>query len=330
MLISIIIPIYNVEKYLSQCLDSVINQTYKNLEIICVNDASTDNSLQILKKYAKKDNRIKIIENNKNLGVGLSRNKGIDKASGTYIHFLDPDDWIINENTYTELIEHLQKTNNLDLLYFKYLNYFSENEIKPQEYKNKNIINKILNPIEDVEVFDNWDRYVWSRLYRKDFLISNKIYFKNYISLSDVEFAALTYTNCNKLMYIDKTYIMYRRRQNSLSTTALTSLDSLIQQYYNNKKMYDNLPNNIKYKLLGFDFALVKIILEESYKAKLISTFKLLKYCLLLNEKIVNKYEFTNPKSTKKISLLKIILKCRFYKLFKFLKNVKGSICNAN
>ncbi|WP_225369762.1 glycosyltransferase family 2 protein [Methanobrevibacter arboriphilus] len=84
--ISVIIPVYNVEKYLEQCLDSVINQSLEDIEVICINDGSTDNSLEILDEYAKKDNRIKII-NKKNEGLGVARNIGMDYAKGKYIIF---------------------------------------------------------------------------------------------------------------------------------------------------------------------------------------------------------------------------------------------------
>ena len=91
--ISVITPVYNTEKYLKECLDSVISQTFKNIEIICIDDGSTDNSLNILKEYAKKDSRIKIIQQ-KNLGVVLARNNAINKAKGKYIYLLDSDDII--------------------------------------------------------------------------------------------------------------------------------------------------------------------------------------------------------------------------------------------
>ena len=91
-LISIIIPIYNAEKYIERCINSLKNQTYKNIEIICINDGSTDNSLNILKRIAITDNRITIIEQ-ENKGVSVARNKGIESAKGKYIMFLDADDW---------------------------------------------------------------------------------------------------------------------------------------------------------------------------------------------------------------------------------------------
>ena len=92
--ISIIIPVYNTEKYLKKCLDSIINQTLKSLEIICIDDCSTDNCLHILKEYQLKDNRIKIIEQKENKGQGVARNLGLNIAEGEYIMFLDPDDWL--------------------------------------------------------------------------------------------------------------------------------------------------------------------------------------------------------------------------------------------
>ena len=91
--VSIIVPVYNVEKYLSKCLDSIVNQTLKDIEIICINDGSVDNSQSVLEAYAKKDTRIKVI-NQENLGLSCARNKGIDIAQGEYIGFVDSDDWI--------------------------------------------------------------------------------------------------------------------------------------------------------------------------------------------------------------------------------------------
>ena len=105
--ISIVVPVYNVEKYLRQCLDSIINQTFKDFECICVNDGSTDKSLSILQEYANKDNRIKIIPQ-KNIGLAGARNTALSVASGKYVLFVDSDDYIdINlcEALYKDAIE---------------------------------------------------------------------------------------------------------------------------------------------------------------------------------------------------------------------------------
>ena len=91
--VSVIIPVYNTEKYLKKCLDSVCNQTLSDIEIICIDDCSTDNSLNILKEYTLKDNRIKLIEFKENKGAAVARNTGIDEAKGEYIGFIDSDDY---------------------------------------------------------------------------------------------------------------------------------------------------------------------------------------------------------------------------------------------
>lgn len=107
--ISVVVPVYNVETYLEECLNSIINQTFSDIEIICINDGSTDSSLDILNDYSKKDDRIKII-NQENKGLGATRNKGIDLAKGKYIFFIDSDDYI-ELNTFFELHNVCEKKN---------------------------------------------------------------------------------------------------------------------------------------------------------------------------------------------------------------------------
>ena len=107
-LISVILNVYNGEKYINKCIDSVINQTYKNIEILVINDGSTDNTVNIVKKY--KDKRIKLINNKKNLGLALSRNVGIDNAKGRYLYFVDIDDFIL-EDTIEYLYKLIKKYN---------------------------------------------------------------------------------------------------------------------------------------------------------------------------------------------------------------------------
>jgi glycosyltransferase involved in cell wall biosynthesis len=92
--ISIIIPVYNASNFLVRCLDSVLSQTLSDIEVICIDDCSSDNSFEILKDYVQKDSRIKVYKNEQNIGQGLTRNKGIDFANGEYIAFVDSDDWI--------------------------------------------------------------------------------------------------------------------------------------------------------------------------------------------------------------------------------------------
>lgn len=111
-LVSIIVPIYNADKYLTRCLNSIVNQSYTNLEILLINDGSTDTSLNICDKFAKKDTRIKLIDK-KNEGVSIARNTGVQKSSGDYIAFLDADDWIVSN--YIEQLMKPFENENIDI-----------------------------------------------------------------------------------------------------------------------------------------------------------------------------------------------------------------------
>ena len=126
--VSIIIPVYNVEKYLEDCLKSVINQSLKDIEIICVNDGSTDRSFDILNKYAVMDNRITVINNSKNYGLSYSRNQGIQYSHGEYIYFLDSDDMITQEAM--EELYNISKQDALDAVFFDAMLIFETEELK--------------------------------------------------------------------------------------------------------------------------------------------------------------------------------------------------------
>lgn len=139
-LISIIIPVYNVEKYIGKCIDSLIKQKYDNLEIILIDDGSSDNSGEICDKYAKKDKRIKVIHK-KNSGQADSRNIGISKASGKYIGFVDSDDYI-DKDYYNRLYKTLVK-NNADVVTCKYQNVYND------DYRKEEIGNNIRETILD-------------------------------------------------------------------------------------------------------------------------------------------------------------------------------------
>ena len=200
MLTTIIIPIYNGGKYISNTLESIINQTFKNFEVICINDFSNDNSLDILEEYAKKDSRIKVINNKKNLGAALTRNIGIDIAKGEYIYFLDADDYI--DEKYIECMVNKIEQENCDVV----LNLSIMNETNgistpykhpsmPEIIKDGEFLNKITT-IHDAPCF------IWARIYRKSFLDEYNLRFIN-THADDVVFNTVT------TIYTDKIYIFY-------------------------------------------------------------------------------------------------------------------------
>ena len=115
---SVIVPVYNVEKYINECLSSLINQTYKNIEIVVINDGSSDNSLSLIEEYSRIDDRIRVIDQ-KNMGLGYTRNVGIDNAVGDYILFVDSDDYI-SLNTCEEIEAVLSYNNEVDIIAVSY------------------------------------------------------------------------------------------------------------------------------------------------------------------------------------------------------------------
>ena len=145
--ISVIVPCYNVEKYVSKCLDSLINQTYKNLEIICVEDCATDNTYNILKEYVKKDSRIKLIKNKKNGGLSYSRNEGIKNATGSYLSFIDSDDYV--DNNFYEVLYKSLKKNKADIsicdMKVVYEDTKQESISKCCNYEEFNVVNVVNN-----------------------------------------------------------------------------------------------------------------------------------------------------------------------------------------
>lgn len=290
MLISIILPVYNVEQYVEQCLDSIFSQSFTDYEVICINDASTDNSLKVLEKYSDK---IKIIKNQKNLGVGLSRNIGLKYAKGDYIHFVDPDDWLEND-LYLNLLPLLKaQPDIINFAYQKFDNIYKKTDIV--KFKNLGILNKKICPSDTVEAFDNWDRYVWSKLLKKQFLQENNILFNNNKSLSDVEYAAQIYTSCKTLIYTDVVGVNYRlNRQGTLANQAYKSINSIVKSFETNKLLYQNLKPEIKYRLLGFDYYQIRHNIDCAYINGIISTFELWNIIHKLNTKDVDNYIFND------------------------------------
>lgn len=220
--ISIIIPVYNVELYLEKCLNSIINQTYKNIEIICINDGSKDNSLNILKKYQKKDKRITIIDK-KNNGLSSARNNGIKVSTGEYITFVDSDDWL--EKNAIEILYNTIKKENVDVVRGNYcINYdYNDTNIKNkgnlyklenQKYytQDKNFANKII----DKFITGKIPCYSCLFLIKKE--ITNKISFKEDIKfMEDTIFFQELMNNIDSIYLLDKPLYHYYQNPNSLS-----------------------------------------------------------------------------------------------------------------
>ena len=211
--VSIVVPIYNVEAYLHQCLDSLVSQTLKNIEIICVNDGSTDKSLDILREYALKDDRIKIISK-ANSGYGHTMNIGINAAAGEYIGIVEPDDFVA-----LDMFEELYKAackNQADIVKSDFYRFVEQkNEIVRtyvQLTKKQKYYNRVLSPRNEQEVF-KFVMNTWTGIYRTEFIRSNRIMHNETpgASFQDNGFWFQGFCLCERILFLDKAFYMNRR-----------------------------------------------------------------------------------------------------------------------
>ncbi len=179
-LITIAVAVYNAEKYLRDCMDSVVNQTYQNLEIICVNDCSTDKSLEILEEYAAKDRRIKIITNSQNSGLGVTRNVGIDAAHGEYVLFIDSDDWL--DLTACEKLLSKAKENNSDIVFFS---AYLVNGDEKKEWKQFCDVPCPLSLEGRKALLRKTRPHTWSKLWKLEFITKKGIRFPDFRKSQD-------------------------------------------------------------------------------------------------------------------------------------------------
>lgn len=218
--VSVIVPVYNVEDYLAECLDSIINQTFDDIEIICVNDGSTDNSLKILERYQCLDSRIKIISK-ENGGLSSARNIGIDNASGKYIYFIDSDDYC-SSVTIAECYDNAER-NMSDIVIFDSI---WKNAIDGRfiifgiPRFADNFENRIFNiDIAEPIIYKEVPVSVWNKFYNLRFLRENNIRFYEDMIYEDVPFWAAVYTKAQRITYIPKSFYFYRRDRIGALTT---------------------------------------------------------------------------------------------------------------
>lgn len=213
--VSILVPICNVEKYLRQCLESLVNQTLKDIEIICINDGSSDNSLAIIKDFAKKDNRIVIIDK-PNSGYGDSMNRGLAIAKGEYIGIVESDDFA--DIDMFEQLYRLAQRGNVDIVRSNFYFYWADRgdvDIFHAEIRN---YEKIVDLIQEKELM-LVSPAIWTAIYRREFLLENGIKFLTTpgASYQDLSFSIKALFMARSLIYTDDCYIHYRQDNPSSS-----------------------------------------------------------------------------------------------------------------
>ncbi|MGM9849287.1 MAG: glycosyltransferase family 2 protein [Bacilli bacterium] len=233
MKISILIPVYNTGERLNKCLDSIINQKYKDIEIIIVNDGSTDKSEKIIQKYEKKDKRIKYIFQ-ENKGICDTRNKLINEMNGEYALFVDSDD-TLDENTCSDLVELIQK-NKYDLITFDYKREYENgniidtfrNDKKTEEFSKMQVLEKYINNDS------NFSMHLWRRIYKKELL--KNIKFKSNLLPEDYATAFEVYKSAKKIAHTNFSYYTYFIASNGL--TNRKKIEHYLQSFEVCKKVY--------------------------------------------------------------------------------------------
>lgn len=269
--VSVIIPVYNTEKYLRECLDSVINQTLRDIEIICINDGSTDNSLEILKEYATKDERIKIIDK-KNEGVATARNIGIKRTSGEYVIFIDPDDYY-PANDILEILYNKTIENQVNICGGEFACFTNSNPTLVQDFGNS--FEGYLFPQEGlINYIDYQFDYGYHRfIYNREFLIKNKIFYPKYKRFQDPPFFVNAMICAGKFYGVHKISYAYRCGHQEVKWTKEKTKDML-------SGILDNMKMAKKHKLPRL-MLYSYIRLEQHYPS--VSEYIDLKAIMLIN-----------------------------------------------
>lgn len=322
--ISIIVPCYNAEKYLKKCLDSIINQTYNNIEIITINDGSKDNTLKILKDYEKRDYRI-IVINKENTGVSDSRNIGIKMATGKYVMFADADDYFeLNavETLYNALVKN--KSNIVRGKWRRQLkstNYIEDSIEKYNSMDKGNIIENILS--------GNISCYVWLLIIKAEVLRKYNIMFSPELKMMEDTYFYIQLLEKENIFFLDKVVYNYVENEKSASRNIKNTKNIYIEMLKAEKYIINTLKKNNYWNNKLRDTAIKKIIINgicnstwNLYKAKEEKLFlDFIKY-IDKNENIQSIFAFMNIKKVrldKKIAI-NLIRKKRYKKLYFFYK----------
>ncbi len=263
-LISVVVPCYNVEKYLEKCVESIINQTYPNLEIILVDDGATDNTPELCDKLALTDSRIKVLHK-VNGGLSDARNAGLAVASGKYITFFDSDDWV--EPEILKVAIEKMVNNNLDLVVWGYTADFvddDENILNSRECKVKGICEK-----GNAEILTHKNTlglcgYAWNKLYKTDIIKNNNLLFEKGISLvEDILFNSTYFCCCKKIEFVDyignhyiqrgRVTLGTKRYENvfELKLMGCNARENILKHFSIDKKILSNVMGNFYYGALN-------------------------------------------------------------------------------
>ena len=238
--VSVIVPVYNVEKYLSRCLTSLINQTLDDIEIILVNDGSTDRSEEIIKEY-KRANKNIIYVTKENGGLSSARNFGLVYATGEYVAFLDSDDYV-DRNIYKRMYEKARE-NNSDYVECDFIWQYTDHQKIDTGYRYKN----------KKEMFEKARVVAWNKLIKREIIINNKLEFPLGLFYEDIEFFYKLIPHINSFAFVEEPLVYYVQRDNSIvnkqdyRTKHIFKILEDVIEYYKSNGIYEEFEKEIEY-----------------------------------------------------------------------------------
>ncbi len=319
--ISIIVPVYNVERYLDHCLDSLVNQTFKDIEIIIVNDGSPDNSQQIIDEYKNKYPQLIKAFVKENGGVSSAKNFGLEHASGEYVLFIDSDDYV-NINMVEKMYNVAYKENS-DMVICDVYDVFEKNN-KIIRYSNNFIGNTNIYENKKI-IFNrpaNWNKLIKKSLFNDFEFELNKWY-------EDMRISIKLYLLCKKITFIDEPLYYYVTHENSIMNNKnisknyqiIDAFDDIIN-YYKENNLYDEFKEEINFLAIDHIFisASVRIIINSGKKELKENLTPILEY-FNKNFNIKNKYVNMLDRNKK---IIYTLLKHKMYNFVKFIFKIKG------
>lgn len=252
--VSVIIPVYNMEKYLRQCLDSVSGQTLEDIEILCINDGSSDSSLAVLKQYQSRDKRLTIVDQS-NQGVAKSRNTGIRQAKGKYVIFMDPDDWYPSEDI-LEMLYEAATRHDVKIAGGSFMDYHDGiyNEEFEDRYYGYHFDKDGVTEYKDYQFDFGYQRFIFQR----ELLMEHEIFFKEYTRYQDPPFMVEAMIKAGRFYGINKPSYCYRYGHETITWSQRKVCDLL-------KGIQDVLDMSVKYNLKKLH-QLCVIRLNEEYR----------------------------------------------------------------
>ena len=262
--ISILVPIYNVEKYLAECLESIVKQTLTDIEIICINDGSTDNSLKIIQNFANKDSRIKVVDK-ANSGYGASMNLGLSMATGEYIGIVESDDFVKTEMFFD--LYQIAQENDADIVKSDFYEFNSKkNSYRKSGKISRFIANRVISAKAEPKILKIMPS-IWSAIYKREFLNENNICFLETpnASYQDTSFSFKALSLAKRILFTTNAYLYYRTDNENSSVKSSKKVFAICDEYAEITRF---LNENPKIKEYANDIKLIKEYSAYIWNAK--------------------------------------------------------------